>query len=165
MAEIDKKAGPAGVLRTWLVVAAGIAAMVLMLLTAAGATLYIYNNYVKPEPKVTATIAPVKKLTYYNLQQPIIANFAKGSEARLIKISISILTEDEAVEQALKQHEPLIRNNLLMLISNQNPAELEHLAGKEKLREDILDEVRDIVKEMADINGVKDVLFTTFVMQ
>ena len=107
----------------------------------------------------------VKELTYFELKPPIIANFSDSSKAELIQVSITFLTENIDTINALARHQPKIRNNLITLISTQNPVELRNPEGKDKLRAEILKEVQKILKEVSDQNGIKEVLFTSFVMQ
>ncbi|BCG64676.1 MAG: flagellar FliL protein [Methyloprofundus sp.] len=104
-------------------------------------------------------------LTYFDMPKPFVVNFPKSSGIRLLQVSISLATEGEASVEVLKKHEPMIRNNLLMLISGQAPSELKTVAGKQKLQEQMLKEVGKIMKRMDGKNKVQDVFFTSFVMQ
>ncbi len=104
-------------------------------------------------------------LTYFDMPKPFVVNFPKSSGIRLLQISIALATEGEASVEILKKHEPMIRNNLLMLISGQVPSELKTVAGKQKLQEQMLKEVSKIMKRMDGKNRVQDVFFTSFVMQ
>jgi flagellar FliL protein len=76
------------------------------------------------------------------------------------------MTHDPKTVEALKAADPIIRNDLLMLFSNQKAADLATNDGKEKLRAAALAAVR---KVLAQNDGkpekVDAVLFTTFVMQ
>ncbi|MGR9071564.1 MAG: flagellar basal body-associated FliL family protein [Gammaproteobacteria bacterium] len=107
----------------------------------------------------------VKELTYFELSPPIIANFSENSELGLVQVSIVLVSEDSRTLDALKKHEPKIRNNLLLMIGAQPPAELKEAEGKEKLRASILQEVRRILNTLNEGAEIKEVLFTSFVMQ
>ena len=76
------------------------------------------------------------------------------------------MTHDPKTVEALKASDPIIRNDLLLLFSNQKAADLASNAGKENLRAAALETVR---KVLAANDGkpekVDAVLFTTFVMQ
>ncbi|MGR9115089.1 MAG: flagellar basal body-associated FliL family protein [Gammaproteobacteria bacterium] len=112
----------------------------------------------EPEPKRAETL-------YYDISKPLIVDFPRGSQIHLIQVSLSILVEGEATLEALKKHDPMIRNNLLMLISSQDADSLNSREGKDKLRADILEEVGSILEKMTGTNDVKQVFFTAFVMQ
>ncbi len=102
---------------------------------------------------------------YFDLEKPLIVNFPKGSAARLIQVSVSLSVEGEEVLEALKKHQPMIRNNLLMKISAKGAEGLKGKEGKQALREDMLKEVSEIMEKMTGKNTVTNVFFTTFVMQ
>lgn len=102
---------------------------------------------------------------YYDISKPLIVDFPRGSSIRLIQVSLSFLVEGESALEALKKHDPMIRNNLLMLISAQAADSLNSREGKDNLRTDILNEVGSVLKQMTGENHVKEVFFTAFVMQ
>ncbi len=102
---------------------------------------------------------------YFDMTKPLIVNFSKGTGARLIQVSVSLLVKgDEAVE-ALKKHEPMIRNNLLMTISAKGAGNLKTTEGKEALRAEMLKEVGKVLEKMLGKNELSNLFFTTFVMQ
>jgi len=105
------------------------------------------------------------ELLYYDLSQSLIVNFPKGSGASLIQVSVSILVKGAETLEAIKKHEPMIRNNLLMAISAKGAANLKTRDGKEALRSTMLDEVGKVMDRMTKKNKVDDLFFTAFVMQ
>jgi len=102
---------------------------------------------------------------YYDMSQSLIVNFPKGSGASLIQVSISVLVKGADTLEAIKKHEPMIRNNLLMAISAKGAENLKTKEGKEKLRTAMLDEVSKVMERMTKKNKVEDIFFTAFVMQ
>jgi len=102
---------------------------------------------------------------YYGLSQSLIVNFPKGSGASLIQVSVSVLVKGAESLEAIKKHEPMIRNNLLMAISAKGAANLKTREGKEELRSTMLDEVEKVMDRMTKKNKVEDLFFTAFVMQ
>jgi len=102
---------------------------------------------------------------YYELEKALIVNFPKGSGASLIQVSVSLLVKGQDTVEALKKHEPMIRNNLLMAISGQGAENLKTREGKEQLRTTMLDEITNVMEKMTGKNKVINLFFTTFVMQ
>jgi flagellar FliL protein len=102
---------------------------------------------------------------YYEMPKPLTVNFPKGSSIQMAQISLAFLAAGEETMEALKKHEPMIRNNLLMLISAQPAENLITREEKEKLRIAMLNEVNSILKKMAGKSQVKELFFTSFVMQ
>ncbi len=105
------------------------------------------------------------EVIYYNLEQPLRVDFPRGSSASLIEIKVAFLVNNEDTEGALKKHEPMIVNNLLMAISAAGADKLKQVEGKNELRALMLDETGKVMKKMTGSNGVKEVFFTAFVMQ
>jgi flagellar FliL protein len=59
---------------------------------------------------------------------------------------------------------PLIRNNLLLLMSNRDYQSLMSREGKDKLRQEALTEIRAVQKKQGGAD-IEDLLFTSFVVQ
>src|SRR5687768_14114465 len=57
---------------------------------------------------------------YVKLDPPFVVNFEAKGIMRFLQISVEVMTRDSATVELLKKHDPLIRNNLLMLFSNQD---------------------------------------------
>jgi flagellar FliL protein len=102
---------------------------------------------------------------YYDLAQPLIVNFPKGSAANLVQVSVAFLVKGEGAETALKKHEPMVRNYLLMAISAKSPTDLMSTEGKKVLRADMLDKTRDAMMKVVGKRTVDNIFFTAFVMQ
>jgi flagellar FliL protein len=102
---------------------------------------------------------------YHNLTPALVVNCPDGTSAKVIKISLTILLKGEASIAALKKHDPMLRNNLLMVIGNVGPDKARTVEGKKELRALLLAEIGSVLEKMAGKNTVKDVYFTEFVMQ
>lgn len=102
---------------------------------------------------------------YYDLGKPLVVDFSKSASARFVSISLSFLVEGADTVEVLKKNEPMIRNNLLMLINAQGAENLKTREGKDKLRAAILAEVTGVLEKMAGKSQVKEIFFTSFVMQ
>lgn len=109
--------------------------------------------------------AVVEPDVYFDLPSSLIVNFPAGSDMKIIKVSLTILTQGDASVAALKKHEPMIRNNLLMAISALGAAKAKTVEGKNELRHTMLTEIGKVLETMAGKNTAKEVYFTEFVMQ
>ncbi len=105
-----------------------------------------------------------KNFYYYEVDQSLRVNFPKGSSASLIEIRVAFLSGQDD-EEALKKHEPMIVNNLLMTISALGADPLTTTDGKNELRRRMLEETGSIMEKMTGRNDIKEVFFTAFVMQ
>jgi flagellar FliL protein len=76
------------------------------------------------------------------------------------------MSREQAVVDEIKNNEPAIRNDLVLLYSAQQPEALLAPEGKEKLRQATLEAVRKtIAAEGAKAEAVEAVYFTSFVIQ
>jgi flagellar FliL protein len=118
--------------------------------------------------KDTKKEATVEKLPphYVNFDPPFVVNFEAESTVRFLQITVGVMTRDPAIEAIVKENDPRVRNDLLMILGNQTYASVSTAEGKETLRKRCLDAVRAIVKDMGgDDTKVEALYFTSFVMQ
>ena len=101
---------------------------------------------------------------YYAIDPPLVVNFEDGSVVRFLQISMEISAHDQHALDAVQKNIPLIRNNLLLLMSNRNYQSMMSREGKEKLRQEALTEVNAVQKK-SGAPSVDDLLFTSFVVQ
>ncbi len=108
---------------------------------------------------------PKAPLSYVPLDPPFVVNFSGDSDVRFLQISLEAGTRDPAVVEQIKEHRPAIRNNLVFLFKAQDPVELDTREGMEKLRQETLAAVQEVLKAETGERGVENVYFTSFVMQ
>jgi len=149
-----------------------IAAVVLLLAIAGGAGYYFMaggesNEAAESskEQKEAEADAVANNQVYYAMDKSLIVNFPKGSTASLIQVSLSLLLDSVETVDAVKKHEPMIRNNLLMAISAMGADKLQTTEGKEALRAEMLAEISKVMERMSSKNKVENIYFTAFVMQ
>jgi flagellar FliL protein len=103
---------------------------------------------------------------YINLDPPFVVNFEAEAAVRFLQVTVGVMTRDPATEQVIKDNDPRVRNDMLMILSGQNYASVSTLEGKETLQKRCLESVRSIVKDMrGDPAKVEALYFTSFVMQ
>jgi flagellar FliL protein len=74
------------------------------------------------------------------------------------------MAKDQRAIDSVQKNVPLIRNNLLLLMSNRDYQTLMTREGKEKLRQEALAEVHAVQKKEGS-PPIDDLLFTSFVVQ
>lgn len=102
---------------------------------------------------------------YVELGEPFVVNFVEGVQIRYLQVKIEAMTRDAVVGEEVKKHLPQIRNNLVMMFSNLDYGSLTTAEGKQKIRDQALVEIQNILKEETGNTGVEAVYFTSFVMQ
>jgi flagellar basal body-associated protein FliL len=107
---------------------------------------------------------PAKPALYYAIDPPLVVNFEDGSVVRFLQITMEIEAHDQKAIDSVQRNIPLIRNNLLLVMSNRDYQSMMSREGKEKLRQEALTEVRAVQKKESGPD-VDDLLFTSFVVQ
>ena len=102
---------------------------------------------------------------YYNLYPPFVVSFKGEKRIRFLKVDITLRLQTNEAQEQTSRHMPRIRNDLIMLLSSQPEASLVTRVGKEKMRQDALKMIQDIVKNEEGEQGVIDLLFMNFVVQ
>ncbi len=114
------------------------------------------------EPVMTAEQGPA---IYHAMQPAFIVNYATGGKSRFLQVELSVLTRDDSAVEVLIQHNPLIRNNMLDVFSDQDINMLATAEGKQKLADDLTMAVQDVLVVEMGRPGIESVLFRSFIMQ
>lgn len=121
------------------------------------------------QPAAATPDQPIKPLRgpaiYQPLEPPFIVNFEDQGMLRYLQVGLTTMTRDPRVGDILFQNMPQIRNDLILLFSNQKFDVLTTLNGKEKLRQQALLQIQSILTREFGLPGVEAVYFTTFVLQ
>ena len=115
-----------------------------------------------PEPK------PQRKggsPIYVPLNPAFVVNFENQELVSFLQVDIQVMTYDSSVEQALKVHMPVVRNELLLLLGGKQYHEINTREGKRKLSQEAITEIRRVLDEAGAPSGIEALYFTSFVMQ
>lgn len=113
-----------------------------------------------------AHAAPKAAPIYYKFDPAFVVNFGQEGSTRYLQVTLEAMSRDAAVVEEIKNNEPAIRNDLVLLYSAQQYDTLVSAAGKEQLRADTLAAIRKVVAdEGAHADAVEGVYFTSFVIQ
>jgi flagellar FliL protein len=66
---------------------------------------------------------------------------------------------------AVDEHTPVIRNDLIMLLSGKTYEQLNTAEGKETTRQEMLDAIQSVLEDRTGDPGIESIYFTSFVMQ
>ena len=144
----------------------GLILIIVTLLALAGGGFGAWKFFgAKDEPKKPEAAQPLPP-RYINLDPPFVVNFEAEAMVRFLQITIGIMTRDEKVEHLIKDNDPRIRNDLLLILGGQNYETVSKLEGKEELRKRCLESVRAVVLDSGgEAAKVEALYFTSFVMQ
>ena len=151
--------------RHGLIVGAAIGVLVL-LVGGAGAYFYLSRSASTDTAADAAPAAPVHKVALYlTLKPDFIVNSTAVGQRRYLQTSLSVVTRDPAVIDALNAHAPIVRSGLINLLADQDFMVLQSDAGKQALRDKMRTTIDAVLSKEANVSGVEAVLFNSFVMQ
>jgi flagellar FliL protein len=147
------------------------AIIVLLALTVGGGAAYLFMSGKKEAAAKEAAEAkdkPVHKepAQYVKLDPPFVVNFEAKGMMRFLQVTVEVMTRDPATVELVKQNDPMIRNDLILLFGNQTYQTISTREGKDQLRAEALKVVSDVITaEGGDGAKVEQLFFTSFVMQ
>lgn len=102
---------------------------------------------------------------YLAFEQPFTVNFETETGLRFLQVGVELMSYDPLAIEAVKTHMPVIKNNIILMFSNQVFETLASREGKEKIREQTLKEIQAVLEKYYGKPGIEEVYFTSFVMQ
>ncbi|MBA1273064.1 flagellar basal body-associated protein FliL [Pseudomonas azotifigens] len=109
---------------------------------------------------------PVEARTIYHTLTPaLVGNYGSGERLKYYKADVALRVANTDAENRVKHHEPLIRNQLVMLFSEQTDESLGSLDAKETLRQEALKQVQDVLSQETGQPLVDDLLFNNLIIQ
>jgi flagellar FliL protein len=145
-----------------------IAAVVLLLGGGGGAYVFLLS----PAPveggegEEAAVVAPTGPMIYLDISPSFIVSYPFQGRQRYLQTSLSVMSRDQAALDAVTEHMPIIRHNLLNLFTAQMLEVAESpSSGIESLRNLVTEEVKSILHHEIGRDGIEEVLFTSFVTQ
>jgi flagellar protein FliL len=120
----------------------------------------------KGKEKKEEEAAPKGPPIFVPLDPPFVVNFEAEEAVRFLQVTAQIMSRDPETVELLKTNDPIIRNDLLLLLGNQQYQVVSTREGKEALRAQALEAVRKVVTGAGGKSkNVEAVYFTSFVMQ
>ena len=107
------------------------------------------------------------KVAYISLSPPFVGNYALdgNSKLRVYKADVALRVTGDAAAAAVKHHEPLIRNQLVALFTQQTVDSMSNVEAKERLRQEALKQVQQVMENEEGKPIVEDLLFNNLIVQ
>ncbi len=115
------------------------------------------------EQAAGAAEADKEPVQYLPLDPPFVVTLP--GRPSLLQVGVSVRFYGVELEEFVKHNDPMIRHNLLNLLSAVDAQQLKQRAAKESLQQSMLDELNRILKELKAPGQVEALYFTSFVMQ
>jgi len=107
---------------------------------------------------------PEMDILYHHVQPEFVVNLP-GGRNRFLMVEMSIATDDQKAIDVIDEHQPELRNDLLMLLGEQDPTSLAGNDGKLALRSEAAAVVDGLVERHYAPGRIRDVYLTRFVIQ
>jgi flagellar FliL protein len=117
---------------------------------------------------VSADAASSAQPLYLAMDPPFVVNFEHRGTLHYLQLEMQMMYHDQSIIDTIVANMPAVRNELILLLSNQDFETLITSDGKEKLREGIVKAVNSVAGvEPDETSGESDgeVYLTHFVMQ
>jgi flagellar FliL protein len=105
------------------------------------------------------------KVTFVSLFPPLVGNYGEGPKLHYFKADVALQIKDPEAAKKVEYHQPLIRNQLVMLFSQQTDVTLGSIEAKEQLRQQALKQVQDALQQEEGAPLVDDLLFNNLIVQ
>ena len=107
------------------------------------------------------------KVSYITLSPPFVGNYGLDGSAKLkvYKADISLRVTGAEAVKAVKANDALNRNQLVSLFTQQTSESLGSVEAKEKLRQEALKQVQQVMNDETGKPMVEDVLFNNLIVQ
>ena len=102
---------------------------------------------------------------YYSLDPAFVNNLSGTGGRRFMQVEVQLMARDPEVIAAVERHEPVVRNDLIMLFSDQTLESVDTTAGKEALRQESLEAIRQILRRHDEPDELEDLFFTSIIVQ
>ena len=138
--------------------------VVVAIAASVGATMFFLGGSEETE-EVAEVVEEKAQAIYHNLRPPFIVNFLDGNKPRYLQVDVTLMARDEKVVEDVLDHTPLIRAQLIDLLTDQSFSDLQSHSGKLLLREIVAESINATLVENGASGDIEKVLLTNFVMQ
>lgn len=98
---------------------------------------------------------------YFPLEPAFIINFNDRGRTRFLQVTMDVMTTNQLIIDEMTKHMPLIRNNILILLSKLGGEVLQSGEGKDAVREAVLKELQIIMTEKTGLVKTVEALYIT----
>jgi flagellar FliL protein len=105
------------------------------------------------------------KVGYLELRPALVGNYGEGARPKFFKADVALRVVGTQNLERLEHHQPLIRNELIMLFAELGNDSMTTVEDKEALRQQALARVRKVIEQEEGRPLVEDLLFNNLIAQ
>ena len=103
---------------------------------------------------------------YHAIEPAFVVNVQDGNRPRFMQVKIQVMTHNKQVIDHLQNNLPPIRHAMIMLLSSQAGDTMRSAPGREAVRAQALEVMRETLAEVAGVqDGLEALYFTDLVIQ
>lgn len=102
---------------------------------------------------------------YFDITTPFVVNIQSESGMNYLQVQAQLRLSRPELKSKLSANLPAIQHTMMMLLSEQSAKDLRSVAGKQKLRENVLKELQKLLEKEIGDPAVEEVLFAGFIIQ
>ena len=136
--------------------------MALALLIAAQVPTAVAEEAVGDAPEAIGGV-----VRYVELKPTFITNFGVSDTGHLryVKADVTVRVSNKDAEFATRYHLPALRDRLVLLLSRQDESTIASTTGRETIKAEALQELREVLEAEEGQPFIDDLMFTNFVVQ
>lgn len=118
-----------------------------------------HNLYAQEETNTPETM-------YLEMAPSFVVNYGGGGKLKYLRTDITLrLSIEGATVENVNLHMPILRHGVIMFLSKQSDERIRDGSQRDIIRLELLQELRSMLADQIDTEGMKDLLFTTFIIQ
>jgi len=103
---------------------------------------------------------------YFLLEPDIITNYlSSGKHMGYLRVTVELLVKSKADSKLLGNHEPLIRDKIIEVLSSQQAAVIKSTGQRENIRKQCLNAINTALESEIKVKPVEKLIFTKFLYQ
>ncbi len=141
--------------------------LILGMMVAIATGLYVPPGMTPAEPaeEPRAPKTDLAEADYVKLEPEMTVDLPNAEPARYLEAEVEIASTSEEVTQALERHEAAIRDELMLMLSEQSFSRLNDVEGRDELRKEALQIVNSVLEEHNVEGKAQELYFTRMVAQ
>jgi len=105
------------------------------------------------------------QVQYIYFEPAFVVNYGSSGRMKFLRTDVALRVSNTEAAAIASQHKPYMRHHLVMLFSAQEADVMTSPTGRETLRKQALEELRELLTELEGNPAIDDVYFNNFVVQ
>ncbi len=109
--------------------------------------------------------AEESEIIYTEIQPAFVVNYGGPGRLKYLKVTITMVTSSTKATETAEHHMPLVRNELVSMLSRQTDEAVSNPVGQDQMRQEATQAVKDIFQKEVGHPVIDDLLFLNFIYQ